>query len=154
MLTTRPDPSRYPDFLSSTRPVPSRSQKPLPVRPWWPSIFRDNNWKLQLGVGLLCLSSPHTCVGKIYHLRHQGTYLQYRRMFIHITSKIKRWGFHLCGWELKRAWFGFLNWFKHPHSFKSIFLFTGVSLVSVHVWLAWIGPLYLRYSNCHCLYCR
>ena len=43
---------------------------------WWPSIFRDNNWKLQLGVGLLCLSSPHTCVGKIYHLRHQGTHLQ------------------------------------------------------------------------------
>ena len=33
-----PDPSRYPNFLASTRPVPSRSQKPLPVGPWtWAS---------------------------------------------------------------------------------------------------------------------
>ena len=34
-LTTRPDPSRYPNFFASTRPVPSRSQKPLPVGPCW-----------------------------------------------------------------------------------------------------------------------
>ena len=32
-LTTRPDPSQYPNFFASTRPVPSRSQKPLPVGP-------------------------------------------------------------------------------------------------------------------------
>ena len=44
-LTTRPDPSRYPTFFASTRPVPSRSQKPLPVGPCphsslWPPFIK------------------------------------------------------------------------------------------------------------------
>ena len=33
-LITRPVPSRYPKFLSLPDPIPSRSQKPLPVSLW------------------------------------------------------------------------------------------------------------------------
>ena len=38
LKTTRPVPSRYPKFLSLPDPIPSRSQKPLPVSLWsWPN---------------------------------------------------------------------------------------------------------------------
>ena len=34
LLTTRPDPSRYPNCFASTRPVLSQWNKPIPVRSW------------------------------------------------------------------------------------------------------------------------
>ena len=44
-LITRPVPSRYPKFLSLPDPIPSRSQKPLPVSLWLrgPNILH-NMW--------------------------------------------------------------------------------------------------------------
>ena len=37
-------PSRYPNLFASTRPVPSRSQKPLPVGPCWCIIGLSWSW--------------------------------------------------------------------------------------------------------------
>ena len=48
-LTIRPDPSRYPNFFASTRPVPSRSQKPLLVGPWLLG-FGEKSWMDWTGV--------------------------------------------------------------------------------------------------------
>ena len=41
-------PSRYPNFFASTRPVQSRSQKPLPVGPWRTESHR--NWKAKVSI--------------------------------------------------------------------------------------------------------
>ena len=41
-LTTHPDPSWYPNFFATTRPVPSRSKKPLPVGPCWQLVVKES----------------------------------------------------------------------------------------------------------------
>ena len=70
-------PSRYPNFLASTRPVPSRSQKPLPVRPWWwwwwcPLLEQAAQLVLERRRGRDCLRRPacwHRQSGQVEHDR-------------------------------------------------------------------------------------
>ena len=62
-LTTRPDPSRYPNFFASTRPVPSRSKKPLPVGPCRGSMkMFENSAKLpHIAKDCLLTGQEQTC---------------------------------------------------------------------------------------------
>ena len=54
---SRPVPSRYPKFLSLPDPIPSRSQKPLPVRPWVLQVshgfIRKSPWFQRISSGHL-----------------------------------------------------------------------------------------------------
>ena len=84
-LTTRPDPSRYPTFFASTRPVPSRSQKPLPVGPCiWLLTSIKHIKRINLAKCLLIMQTS------------------YMRIITSIAYKESRYGY---GWSLDESWF-------------------------------------------------
>ena len=78
-------PSRYPNFLASTRPVPSWSQKPLPVGPClWLLTSIKHIKRINLAKCLLIMQTS------------------YMRIITSIAYKESRYGY---GWSLDESWF-------------------------------------------------
>ena len=72
------------DFLASTRPVPSRSQKPLPVRPWSYLIFVVCLSRIFLTLLSVCLF--------VYHVLF--SFLE--RSVCHVLSSLSQADYGLC----------------------------------------------------------